>query len=117
MERRRQRRLCEFVRDATDGFLARPAVSFLGAAVPVGNDVVHVADKDRVVSEIEQTCLFAQDTFGPLALGVLQPQLLVAPTEIGRSLFDFAFQLVARLAKFILTLAQSILGAFARSAP
>ena len=31
-----------------------------------------------------------------IALGVLQPQLLAAPTEIGRSLFDFALQLIAR---------------------
>ena len=68
----------EFVRDATDGFFARPTVSFFGAAIPVGDNVVHVADEDGVVCEIEEISPLAQHAFGTFALGNLQPQLFVA---------------------------------------
>src|ERR1700736_3782624 len=44
-------------------------------------------------------------------------QCSVAPTEVGRSLFDIALQLIARFPKLVLTVAQAILGAFAGGAP
>src|SRR3954462_11334166 len=57
LERRWEGGLGEFVSDTADGLFARPTVAFLGASIPVGDNVVHVADEDGVVREIEETCL------------------------------------------------------------
>src|ERR1700730_16892686 len=68
----RQRRwkdcLRELVRYLVDSLLFGPAVQFLGAAIPVGNDVGHVADEDGVVREVEEAGLLVQYLFGLLAL-------------------------------------------------
>ena len=61
------------MRNAPDGLFTRPAVSFLSAAVPVGYNVVHVADEDGIVRKIEKVCLLPQHALRPLALGDLPP--------------------------------------------
>ena len=40
-----------------DRIRRRPPVQFLSAVIPIGNDVAHITDKNRVVHEIEQTGL------------------------------------------------------------
>jgi hypothetical protein len=45
---------------------AGPSVQFLGAAVPVLDGSIHIADKDGVMREIQQVRLFAQGSFGLL---------------------------------------------------
>src|SRR5262245_66123414 len=46
LERCGEDRLQELVRDLADRLLSGPSVQFLGAAIPVGDDVVHVAHED-----------------------------------------------------------------------
>ena len=50
-------RLHELVGDLADGLLPVPSVSFLGAAIPVRDDIAHITDENRVVREIEQVGL------------------------------------------------------------
>ena len=49
----------ELVRDLADGLLPVPSVPFLGAAIPVRDDIGHITDENRVVREIEQVGLLA----------------------------------------------------------
>src|SRR4030095_1936030 len=53
--------LHELVRDLADGLLPFPSVPFLGAAIPVRDDVARIAHEDRVVREVEEARLLAQD--------------------------------------------------------
>ena len=57
----RFRKLClqQFVRDFAKRFLAAPTVQFFGAMVPVYDPVLRVADKDGVVTQVQQTRLFS----------------------------------------------------------
>ena len=47
----------ELVTVLPDSFFGRPPVQLLRATVPESNDVVHVTNKNRVMSEIEQAGL------------------------------------------------------------
>ncbi len=58
----------ELVRDLADSFVLFPPVQLLSAAVPKGDNVVHVAHEDRIVGEIEQSGLLAQHHFSRSAL-------------------------------------------------
>ena len=71
LERLRESCLRELVRDATESFRPRPAVAFFRTAIPVGDDVVHVANEDGIMRQIEKTGMLAQSVFGSLALGNL----------------------------------------------
>ena len=53
-------RLEEHVGDSADGFFPCRAIQLFGAAIPVGDDVTHVADEDRVMSEVEKLRLSTQ---------------------------------------------------------
>ena len=57
VDRRRKNRLQKLVRSLADGLLRRPPVQLLSATIPVGDDVVHIADENRVVGEIQQAGL------------------------------------------------------------
>ena len=57
LERTRKGRAQKLTGALADGLLRRPPQGLLRAAVPVGDHVVHVADEDRVVGEIEQARL------------------------------------------------------------
>jgi len=46
-----------------------PPVQLLGAVIPIGDDVLHVADENRVVRQIEEAGLLAQLRLCLLALG------------------------------------------------
>ena len=50
----------QLVRDSADGFFSRPFVELLGASVPEGDHVVHVAHHDRVMGGFKQVGLLAQ---------------------------------------------------------
>src|SRR6202022_782869 len=52
------------------GLRCHPPVHLPRATIPIGDDSIHVAHEDGVMSEIEQISLLAQSFFGPLALGV-----------------------------------------------
>ena len=69
LDRRREDGLHEPMRHLAHRFLGRPPVELLGRAVPVGDDVGHVAHEDGVVGEIQQARLFAQRGLGVLAGG------------------------------------------------
>ena len=58
--------LRELVRHGADRVLPRPPVEFLGTAIPVGNDVAHVAHEHGVVRQIEEVSLLPQRLFSPL---------------------------------------------------
>ena len=62
-ERRREDRVQQLVSDLADRLIPLPAVQLLGATIPVGDDVVHVADEDRVMRQVEETGLLAQRRF------------------------------------------------------
>ena len=63
-------RLQEFAGNSAGSFFARPTVLLLGASIPVSDDVVHVANEDRIVGEVEKCALRAQRLDGGLvALG------------------------------------------------
>ena len=69
VERQRKSGLHEFVGDLPRRFGAFPAIQFLGAAIPIGdNIVVEAAGDDGIVRHIEETGLFAQRRFGRFAL-------------------------------------------------
>src|SRR5439155_6405495 len=84
--------------------------SFFRAAIPVSNDIVHVADNDGVVREIEQTRVFPQDALSAHALVNLLPELFVARTELRSPLLNLLLQLVPRAL-------QGVLGASTRATP
>jgi hypothetical protein len=42
------------MRDLADGFVPLPAIQLLGTPVPVGDDVIHVADENGIVREIKK---------------------------------------------------------------
>ena len=71
--------------DLSERFLTSPAISFLGAAVPEGDHVVHVAHEDCVVSEIEKVGAFAQR--------------FVCLPKFFRAVLDSCFELIARLSQ------------------
>src|SRR5262249_61853726 len=54
-------RLHELVKDLADCLLASPSIPLLGTAIPIGDDVIHVSHEDRVVREVEEASLLAQD--------------------------------------------------------
>jgi hypothetical protein len=69
VERHRENGLREFVTDPSDCFRAVPAIHFLGAANPVGdNVVVEAACDNRIVRQIEQARLLAQSRLRRYAL-------------------------------------------------
>src|SRR5208337_4708585 len=57
VERCRKNGPQEIVRALSDRFLGPPPVKFLSAAIPVCDDVAHVADKNCVMCEIKQAGL------------------------------------------------------------
>ena len=52
-----ENRLHEMVRHLADGLLHVPSVPFLGAAIPVRDDIAHITDENGVMREIEQAGL------------------------------------------------------------
>jgi hypothetical protein len=44
-----------------DRLLRSPPIQFLSTAIPVGDDVAHIADKNRVTCEIEQARLLGSN--------------------------------------------------------
>src|SRR5271156_3014755 len=50
----------KLMRDIPAGFGGRPSVSFLRPSIPEQNHAIHVADHDRVVSELQEFSLFPQ---------------------------------------------------------
>ena len=54
-----ENRLHELVRDLADRLLPLPSVPFLGAAIPVRDDIAHITDENGVMCEIEQVGLLA----------------------------------------------------------
>ena len=52
LERLGEARLQELMSHFADRLLALPSVEFLGAVIPVRDNVVHVADEDRVMREV-----------------------------------------------------------------
>ena len=57
LEGLRKVRLQQLVRDLAERLVCAPAVQLLGAAVPIGDDVVHVAHQDRVVRKVKKAGL------------------------------------------------------------
>src|SRR5258705_1219593 len=49
----------------SDHFLCRPPVELRGATIPVGDNVMHIADEYRVVGEIEKPRLLAHPFLSP----------------------------------------------------
>ena len=84
------------VRHLADGLRPRPPVQLLRAAVPVGDDVVLVADEDGVVGEIEQRRLLPERLFRARPRGDLGVELRVAPREVRRPLLDPDLELIVR---------------------
>src|SRR5207244_349785 len=68
LERFGERGLQKLVGDLADRLRGLPSVELLRAAVPVRDDVVHVADEDGVVREVEKAGLLAQRFLALLAL-------------------------------------------------
>ncbi len=68
LDRRGKDCLRQLVTDLADRLLRRPSVQFLGAAIPVGDDVVHAVHENRIVREIEEAGLVAQPRLRRLAL-------------------------------------------------
>jgi hypothetical protein len=62
-QRQRENRAQERVCDLSERFVPRPAVLVLGATVPERDRVVHIADEDRVVRQVEQVRPFAYGLF------------------------------------------------------
>ena len=52
--------------DFADRLVPAPAIELLGTAIPVSDDVIHVADENRVVGKIEQPSPFTQRHVGRL---------------------------------------------------
>ncbi len=58
-------RVQQVMADAAERLLLRPTVEPLGALIPVGDEVVDVADEDRLVGEVEDERLVMQLRLGP----------------------------------------------------
>src|SRR6266850_1295223 len=54
-----ENRFHELVRDIADGLFPLPSVPFLGAAIPVCDDIIHITDENGVMCEVEQARLLA----------------------------------------------------------
>ncbi len=67
-QRRRKNRLHDLMADLADRLRRRPSIQFRGAAIPVGDDVVHAAHEDRVVRQVEESGLVAEPHFRRSAL-------------------------------------------------
>ena len=95
IKRRRENRLQQLVSiHLADHFRCRPPVEFLGAAVPVGDDILHVTHENAVVREIEE-------------VGLL-PYFGLDSPAFRDFVFEFQDRLVAGVAKIALdTLAKS----------
>ncbi len=52
----------QLVRDLADRLIARPAIQLLGTLIPVSNDVVHIANDDSIMDNIEEVRLLLQCT-------------------------------------------------------
>ena len=78
-----------------DRLRLRPPVELLGAAVPVGDDVLLVPDEDGVVRQVEQRRLIPERLFHPGPGGDFGLEPLVAVREVRRSRLDPELQLVA----------------------
>jgi hypothetical protein len=61
-------RVQDLVSSLADRLLAVPPVEPLGTAIPISDDVVHVAHENRVMREVEEAGLLSQHRFGLLAL-------------------------------------------------
>ena len=51
-----------------DRFLRPPSIELLRSAIPVGDDLVHIANEDRVMRLVEEAGLLSQRRPGPLGL-------------------------------------------------
>ena len=60
VERAREDRLQQLVRDFAERLVALPSVQLLGAAIPVGDRVVLATNEKRVVGEVEKAGLLPQ---------------------------------------------------------
>jgi len=80
----------------------RPAVELLRAAVPVGDDVLPIADEDGVVGQIEQRGLIAEGLFHPGPRCDLGLQPGVAVGEVRGPRLDAELQLVPRVPERVL---------------
>ena len=80
VERRGKARRQKVERNPADGSFRRPAVQFRRAAVPISNDVVHVANEDRVLRQVEKSGLLAKARIRRL---VLQDEIRSQPDHSG----------------------------------
>ena len=90
------------VRHGADGLRLRPPVELFRTAVPVGDDVVLVANEDGVVRQIEERRLLTERFFRSCSRGDLRAKLRVAAREVRRSRLDPDLQLIARQPERIL---------------
>ena len=95
-QRLRQDRSQQLVTGPSTRLVGRPAVLLLRTSIPQRDHVVHVADQDAVVSEIEEAGPFPQGAFGPSAFGDFGLQLGVGLLEFGRPPPNPGLHLVAR---------------------
>jgi hypothetical protein len=56
------------MRGLPDRILRRPSVSLLRSAIPVGDDIIHIASEDRVVRLVEEARLLLQGRRGVVGL-------------------------------------------------
>ena len=61
LQRRRENSFQQFMGYSADRIVPAPAVQLLGARVPVSYDIIHVADKNRVVGEIKELRLLTEN--------------------------------------------------------
>jgi hypothetical protein len=83
MERHGEDRLQELVSTLTDRCVCLPPVQFLGAPIPVGDDVAHITDENGVVREIEEAGLLGALRHLALELVAGLPQLVLDPAASG----------------------------------
>src|SRR5439155_11942550 len=73
----------QFVSALADRFLWRPPVQLLSAPIPVGDDVAHITDKNRVMCEVEQAGLLGSFRHFDLKFIAGFPKLLLDPSSPG----------------------------------
>ena len=65
-KRRREYRVQQLVRNLAERLLAGPPVSFLGASVPIGDDLVEIADENGLMCDVEQARALPRRYLGDL---------------------------------------------------
>jgi hypothetical protein len=58
----------QLMRDLADRLVRPPSIELLSAAVPVGDDIVRIANENRIVREVEEASLIAQQHVSGLVL-------------------------------------------------